>query len=54
MTAASADPHSDQNAVADINGGKMDGFVRQQENGMAGCDQTFNPACGNGGRHVRT
>jgi phospholipase C len=41
-------PHSYQNAVADINGGKMDGFVIQQENGMAGCDQTFNPACGNG------
>ena len=42
-------PHSTQNAVADINGGKMDGFVAQQESGMAGCDQTFNPACGNGG-----
>ena len=42
-------PHSYQNAVADINGGKMDGFVREQESGMAGCDQTFNPACGNGG-----
>jgi len=42
-------PHSYQNAVADINGGKMDGFVAQQQSGMSGCDQTFNPACGNGG-----
>ena len=41
-------PHSYDAAVSDINGGKMDGFVAQQEKGMAGCDQTFNPACGNG------
>ena len=41
-------PHSYDNAVADINGGNMNGFVREQESGMAGCDQTFNPACGNG------
>ncbi|HTP19819.1 MAG TPA: alkaline phosphatase family protein [Solirubrobacteraceae bacterium] len=42
-------PHSYDNAVADVNGGKMDGFVSQQESGMVSCDQTFNPACGNGG-----
>ena len=42
-------PHSYSAAMADINGGKMDGFVAQQEKGMAGCAQTFNPACGNGG-----
>jgi phospholipase C len=41
-------PHSAAASVADINGGKMDGFVSQQEHGMAGCAQTFNPACGNG------
>jgi phospholipase C len=27
----------------------MDGFVAEQERGMAGCAQTFNPACGNAG-----
>jgi phospholipase C len=42
-------PHSNAAAIADINGGRMDGFVAQQESGMAGCAQTFNPACGNGG-----
>jgi phospholipase C len=42
-------PHSYSAAMADINGGKMDGFVAEQEKGMAGCAQTFNPACGNGG-----
>ncbi len=42
-------PHSAAASVADINGGKMDGFVAEQERGMAGCAQTFNPACGNGG-----
>jgi phospholipase C len=42
-------PHSYANAVADIDGGSMDGFVEQQEKGLAGCAQTFNPACGSGG-----
>ncbi len=42
-------PHSFDAAQADINGGKMDGFVAEQESGMAGCAQTFNPACGNSG-----
>ena len=42
-------PHSFAAAQADINGGKMDGFVAEQEKGMAGCAETFNPACGNGG-----
>jgi phospholipase C len=41
-------PHSYDNAEADIDGGKMDGFVREQQAGMAGCEQTFNPACGSG------
>jgi phospholipase C len=41
-------PHSYNAALADVNGGKMNGFVGQQEQGMAGCAQTFNPACGNG------
>ena len=42
-------PHSYDAAMADINGGSMNGFVAQQEKGMAGCAETFNPACGNGG-----
>ncbi|MGO9496379.1 MAG: alkaline phosphatase family protein [Solirubrobacteraceae bacterium] len=42
-------PHSAAASEADINGGEMDGFVSQQEHGMAGCAQTFNPACGAGG-----
>ncbi len=41
-------PHSSTAAQVDINLGKMDGFVGEQERGMAGCAQTFNPACGNG------
>ena len=42
-------PHSFNAAQFDINGGKMDGFVAEQESGMMGCAQTFNPACGNSG-----
>jgi len=42
-------PHSSAASEDDINGGKMDGFVGEQERGMAGCAQTFNPACGNAG-----
>ena len=35
-----------QNAVADIDGGKMDGFVAAARRARHGCDQTLNPACG--------
>ena len=38
-------PHGQNNAVADINGGKMDGFVGQAEQGARGCADPFNPAC---------
>jgi phospholipase C len=41
-------PHSERNAIADMNGGLMDGFVTQQLAGRAGCEQLFNPACGRG------
>ena len=41
-------PHSQGNALADINGGRMDGFVAQQLQARAGCEQLFNPACGRG------
>ena len=39
-------PHSQGDALADIDGGRMDGFVAQQEQGQRSCSQTFNPACG--------
>ncbi len=42
-------PHGASSAAADINGGRMDGFVSQQQQGLVGCDQTFNPACGGAG-----
>ena len=42
----SGGPHGQVDAAADINGGKMDGFVGQAEKGLKGCSQTDNPACG--------
>jgi len=41
-------PHGARNAVADIDGGKMDGFVAQAESGRRGCTDPDNPACTNG------
>ena len=40
-------PHSAPNATADINGGKMDGFIGQAESGRKGCLNPTNPACVN-------
>ncbi len=40
-------PHSEANAVADVNGGKMDGFIGQAESGRRGCLDVTNPACTN-------
>ena len=40
-------PHGSANASADINGGKMDGFVAQAEKGHKGCLQAVNPNCSN-------
>ena len=40
-------PHGNVNAVADINGGKMDGFVGQARAGVRGCADPTNPACTN-------
>jgi phospholipase C len=42
-------PHSANNSAADIDGGRMDGFVREQQAGERACAQTFNPACGGAG-----
>lgn len=38
-------PHGAVNATADIDGGKMDGFIQQQELGYKGCLNQFNPSC---------
>ena len=42
-------PHSHDNAIADIDGGSMDGFVAEQRTALTGCEQLFNPACGRSG-----
>ena len=41
-------PHGQTNAVADINGGKMDGFIAQAEQAQKGCLNVNNPNCANG------
>jgi len=41
-------PHSAPNASADIDGGKMDGFIAQAESGRRGCIDQTNPACSSG------
>lgn len=39
-------PHAAGNAVADINGGKMNGFIQQEQKGSAvACQNNFDPAC---------
>jgi phospholipase C len=40
-------PHAQFNAAADINGGKMDGFIAQAQSGIRGCLNPTNPACTN-------
>jgi len=40
-------PHGEDNAKADVNGGKMDGFVDQANNAQRGCADPTNPACVN-------
>jgi phospholipase C len=41
-------PHGAASAVADIDGGKMDGFIAQAEAGQKGCINPKNPACTEG------
>ena len=42
-------PHGASNATADIDGGKMDGFIAQAEKGKGSCTTPNDPACsGNG------
>ena len=40
-------PHGQANATADIDGGRMDGFIGQAEAGRRGCLDPTNPACTN-------
>ena len=42
-------PHGQVNAAADIDGGKMDGFIGQAQKAKQGCSDPNNPACTNGG-----
>ena len=41
-------PHAAVNSAADVNGGKMDGFIAQAERGRRGCTDPTNPACTHG------
>jgi len=41
-------PHGQPNAYADINGGRMNGFVAQETAARTGCERLFNPGCGRG------
>lgn len=43
-------PHGAPNAVADVDGGKMDGFILQASRGRRGCADPTNPVCTNGKR----
>ncbi|MGH9045649.1 MAG: alkaline phosphatase family protein [Acidimicrobiales bacterium] len=38
-------PHGRSNAVADVNGGKMDGFVAQRAASLKNCREIADPAC---------
>ncbi len=40
-------PHGEANATADIDNGKMDGFIGQAERGRKGCKDVTNPICTN-------
>jgi phospholipase C len=41
-------PHGAASATADINGGKMNGFVAQAEHATRACKNPDNPACTTG------
>ena len=45
----SGGPHGPTNATADIDGGKMDGFVAQAAGGRRACTDPNDPAGTNGG-----
>src|SRR5690349_20890914 len=41
-------PHSEKNATADIDGGTMDGFIKEAQGGRRNCVNPTDPACTNG------
>ena len=41
----SGGPHGQNNAIADVNGGKMDGFIAQAQRGKQGCSTPDDPGC---------
>jgi phospholipase C len=43
-------PHGETAAVADVNGGRMDGFIYQAAGGRRACADTTNPLCSTGVR----
>ena len=45
-------PHGSSNATADIDGGKMDGFIEQAETGRKGCAAVQAPQCSGGAQDV--
>ncbi|HEY2443952.1 MAG TPA: alkaline phosphatase family protein [Streptosporangiaceae bacterium] len=42
-------PHGEANAIADVNGGAMDGFIGQRDRARSTCDNPDDPACSGGG-----
>ncbi len=42
-------PHGEVNAVADVNGGRMDGFITQRDRARSACRNPGDPACSAGG-----
>jgi phospholipase C len=45
-------PHGAVSAVADVDGGRMDGFIAQAEGARKGCRDPLDPACGGNGTDV--
>jgi phospholipase C len=43
-------PHSVTQAIADVNGGKMNGFIKERNLGIRHCADVTNPACSTGGK----
>ncbi len=42
-------PHGEANAIADVDGGSMDGFIRQRDAARTTCHNPDDPACAQGG-----
>ncbi len=43
-------PHGEANAVADVDGGKMDGFIAQRDQAKSSCTNPDDSACNAGGQ----